>query len=499
MVSKRILPPDLKTAELYFVGIKGTGMSALAELMQSHGAAVSGSDTAERFYTDAILRSLGIAYHEGFRRENVPADADLVIYSAAYDPETHPELLEARRKGIPIAEYTLALGELSRNQHATGIAGVHGKTTTTAMAGTVVKQLELPAGVLVGSAVRGFDDRATYFGGDRYFLAETCEYRRHFLSFHPNQLVITTVDIDHLDYYRDYADIESAFLEYADRLPDGGTLIYCADDAGARDCAEKLAADRPDIVFRPYGFEAEGCFRIEDYRSEPGLHLFRLAGWQTEFKLRVPGIHSVLDAAAAAAAVYGILADFKQDSNKSINEVNGGNQGGTIGEREMDAIAAALETFRGSKRRSEILGERGGVLFADDYGHHPKEIQSTLEGFRRFYPGRRLIVDFMSHTYTRTQALLDDFAGAFADADIVILHKIYASAREKAGSVDGRTLYEKVKQRHPHVLYYHEVEDAEPDVRRMLQPGDLFLTLGAGDNWRIGAALYHHFETEKNV
>lgn len=483
MVSKRILPPDLQTAKLYFVGIKGTGMSALAELMQSHGAAVSGSDTEEHFYTDEILTALGIVYYEGFNKENVPADSDLVIYSAAYNPATHPELVEARRRGIPVVEYTVALGELSRDLHATGIAGVHGKTTTAAMAGTIVKELKLPVGVLVGSAVRGFNDRATYFGGDRYFIAETCEYRRHFLAFHPNQLVLTTVDIDHLDYYRDYDDIESAFLEYADRLPAGGSLIYCADDDGARGCAEKLSKARPDIVLRPYGFEAEGNFRIEDYRSKPGLHSYRLAGWQTGFKLRVPGLHSVLDAAAAAAAVYGILADI----------------GGKVGESKMGAIAAALETFRGSKRRSEILGERGGVLFADDYGHHPKEIETTLAGFRRFYPDRRLIVDFMSHTYTRTQALLNQFADAFSDADIVILHKIYASAREKAGSVDGRTLYEKVKQRHPCVRYYHEVEDAEAEVRQMLRPGDLFLTIGAGDNWRIGATLYHQLETENTV
>jgi len=483
MDSKRILPPDLKKAKLYFIGIKGTGMSALAELMQSHGAKVSGSDTDERFYTDAILDSLGIPYYEGFQGDQVPGDADLVIYSAAYDPETHPEIVESRRRGIPIAEYSLALGELSRNLHATGIAGVHGKTTTAAMAGIIVKALELPAGVLVGSAVRGFNDRATYFGGDQYFIAETCEYRRHFLSFHPNQLVITTVDVDHLDYYRDYADIESAFLEYADRLPRGGTLIYCADDAGALGCAIKLAERRTDLVLRPYGFEAAGDFQIVDYCSEPGVHSYRLAGWQTEFKLRVPGVHSVLDATAAAAAVYGILAD----------------SGGQVGEGEMAGVAAALETFRGSKRRSEILGERAGVLFADDYGHHPKEIRTTLAGFRRFYPDRRMIVDFMSHTYTRTQALLDEFAQAFAEADIVILHKIYASARERAGAVDGCTLFEKVKQRHPHVLYYHEVDDAEPDVMRLLQAGDLFITIGAGDNWRLGAALYKKIESEKEI
>lgn len=480
---KRIFPPDLKTAEFYFVGIKGTGMSALAELMQSHGARVSGSDTAERFYTDAILTSLGIPYYEGFRAENVPSAVDLVIYSAAYDSQTHPELSEARRRGIPIAEYTVALGELSRDLHATGIAGVHGKTTTAAMAGTIVKELNLPASVLVGSAVRGFNDRATYFGGERYFIAETCEYRRHFLSFHPNQLVVTTVDVDHLDYYRDFEDVESAFLEYAERLPAGGSLIYCGDDAGARGMVEKLTGLRSDILLVPYGFGVEGNFQLVEYRREPGLHTFHFAGWQTEFKLRIPGTHSVLDGAAAVAAVCGILTDA----------------GGTVDEADMAGIAEALEGFRGSKRRSEILGERGGVVFADDYGHHPKEIRTTLQGFRTFYPDRRIVVDFMSHTYTRTQALLKEFAGAFADADIVILHKIYASAREKVGSVDGRTLFEKVQQQHPHVLYYHEVEDAEEDLRRMLQPGDLFITIGAGDNWRIGSALYHSYETEKHI
>lgn len=483
MVSKRIFPSDLKTAELYFVGIKGTGMSALAELMQSHGARVSGSDTEEQFYTDAILTSLGIPYYEGFRAENVPAEVDLVVYSAAYDPQTHPELSAARRRGIPIAEYTVALGELSRDLHATGIAGVHGKTTTTAMAGTIVKELDLPVSVLVGSAVRGFNDRATYFGGERYFIAETCEYRRHFLAFHPNQLVVTSVDVDHLDYYRDFEDVESAFLEYAEKLPSGGSLIFCADDAGACGMVEKLARRRSDILLVPYGFGAEGNFQIVDYRCEPGLHTFRLAGWRTEFKLRIPGVHSVLDGAAAVAVVYGILTDA----------------GRTADATAMAGIATALESFRGSKRRSEILGERGGVIFADDYGHHPKEIRTTLQGFREFYPDRRIIVDFMSHTYTRTQALLNEFAAAFGDADILILHKIYASAREKVGSVDGRTLFEKVRPQHPHVLYYHEVEDAEEDLRRMLQPGDLFITLGAGDNWRIGSKLYQNYESEKRV
>lgn len=462
-------------------------MSALAELMMGHGARVSGSDTEEQFYTDEILKALGIRYFEGFKPENLPSPTDLVIYSAAYDPKTHPELIEARRRGIALAEYTEALGELSRDLHATGIAGVHGKTTTTAMAGTIIKELDLPAGVLVGSAVRGFQNRATYFGGDRYFLAETCEYRRHFLSFHPNQLVVTSVDADHLDYYRDYADIESAFIEYAQKLPKGGTLIYCADDPGAAELSVKVRTRRPDIKMLPYGFKAEGDFRIDEYRVEPGRHSYRLAGWNAQFRLRVPGLHSVLDGVAATAAVHGIILD---ESGRSL---------GRASESVMGDVAAALETFRGSKRRSEILGERGGVLFADDYAHHPKEIKTTLQGFREFYPDRRVVVDFMSHTYSRTQALLGEFAGAFSDADMVVLNKIYASAREKAGSVNGITLYESLRQQHPQVLYFHELEDAEKELEQILRPGDLFITMGAGDNWRISAALYETFSMEKNA
>ena len=483
MASNYILPTDLNTASVYFVGIKGTGMSALAELMLNHGAEVSGSDTEEQFYTDTILNNLGIRYAEGFRPENLPAEPDVVIYSAAYNPETHPELLAARERGIPLVEYTKALGELSRNVHATGIAGVHGKTTTTAMAGTIVKELALPAGVLVGSAVKAFQDRATYFGGDRYFIAETCEYRRHFLDFHPNQLVITTVDTDHLDYYRDYADIESAFIEYSLKLPRGGKLIYCADDPGAAVCAAKVGQLRSDLHMVPYGFEASGDFQIVNYRAIPGLHTFQLAGWPSEFHLKVPGMHSVVDGAAAAAAVHGILLDAK----------------GKVTESDINAIARGLESFSGSKRRSEILGEQAGVLFADDYGHHPSEIKTTLQGFREFYPNRRLIVDFMSHTYTRTQALLPEFAAAFSDADIVVLHKIYASAREKVGTVDGRTLYDAVSKQHPQVWYYHELEEAEADLKNVLQPGDLFITMGAGDNWRLGLALYNTFGLEKNI
>lgn len=475
------IPRDVRSMNIYFVGIKGTGMSALAELMLRGGASVTGSDTSEHFYTDEVLKSLKIPYMEGFKAENLPSDVDFVVHSAAYNPENHPELLEAKRRGVPIVEYTRALGDLSRDIHATGVAGVHGKTTTTALIGTIVKDLGLPGSVLVGSAVRGFDNRATYYNGDRFFVAETCEYRRHFLAFHPDQLVVTTVDVDHLDYFRDYADIESAFMEYARKLPSRGRLVYCSDDPGAADLAGAVKQERRDLRLVPYGTSADGEFRIVESGLEPGRQRMRLAGWDRDIFLKVPGHHTLLNAAGAVAAAAGLYGELNRD----------------LGEAEFERIAASLEGFSGSKRRSELLGTAAGVLFVDDYGHHPREIRTTLQGFREFYPDRRIIIDFMSHTYTRTRALLDDFATAFTDADVVILHKIYASARETSALVDGRTLYRRVQEQHPQVYYFQEVDEASDFLSEFFQDGDLFITMGAGENWRLGAQLYHDMSGEE--
>ncbi len=484
------IPADLTNFKLYFVGIKGTGMAALAELLQGRGARVEGSDTHERFYTDAVLTRLGIPYREGFAPSNVPDDAQLVIHSAAYDPSTHPELLEAVRQGLPVLEYTDALGELSKTAFSVGVAGVHGKTTTTAMIGNICKEEGLPAYVLVGSAVSNFGSRSTFVGGDRCFVAETCEYRRHFLSFRPDVIVVTNVDADHLDYYEDGEEVLSAFVEYGRLLPEGGSLVYCADDDGAAELARRLSCERRDISLVPYGFEAGGAYGIRDYRRASGVHRFLLApgqepeaahGGAGELEVRIPGIHSVLNAAAAVAATDLIKTHL----------------GSTASMGSPEGVRRALADFSGSKRRSEILGEAVGVIFADDYGHHPREIRGTIEGFREFYPERRIIVDFMSHTYTRTAAFLEEFATAFGSCDEVILHKIYASAREKEGKIDGRSLFEKIKDRHPNVRYFHEVMDAEPYLAEHLSAGDLFLTMGAGDNWRLSEALYGRFAEEE--
>jgi UDP-N-acetylmuramate--alanine ligase len=339
----------------------------------------------------------------------------------------------------------------------------------------------------VGSAVKGFNDRSTLNLGNKYFIAETCEYRRHFLSFHPRRIILSSVESDHQDYYPTYESIRDAFVEYCRLLPPDGELIYCADDPGAREVAaisaEGCGGIASPLHLVPYGFTAEGDYRILSYEVEGERAVLRLAGFPGELHIRVPGRHQALNAAAALALCSSLMA----------KETGERNPGGWTAERR-EGVRRALEEFAGSRRRSEILGDAGGILFMDDYAHHPTAIKTTLEGLRSFYPRRRIIVSFMSHTYTRTASLLDDFAGSFKDADIVFLHRIYASARERySGGVNGRTLFEKTREKRNKVYYTDEPLEAADLLKDLLRPGDLFLTMGAGDNWTLGKKLYHYY------
>jgi len=461
------LPQLLAEADIYMVGIKGTGMAALAEILVAGGARVTGSDTAERFYTDDLLQSLGLHYAEGFAASNLPDQIDIVIYSAAYDPAIHVELIAAAARGLRLISYTEALGELSDAMPSVGIAGVHGKTTTAALCAVIVRAAGLPGTVLAGSTLRDLGGRATLIQGRSFFIAETCEYRRNFLSFRPAVIVVTSIEADHLDYFHDRADVFSAFEEYARNLPPGGELIYCADDHGACELADSISRERPDIRTTGYGERADGEGRLT-YLPGPSGEI-RFSVGRRPFTLRIPGKHNALNAAAALIAT---------DRARQIAR-------GEMGEAEFGAFARdAVSAFTGTRRRSEVVGEAGGVLILDDYAHHPTAISVTLAGYREFYPGRRLILDFMSHTYSRTIALLDEFGTALAVADILILHEIYASAREEnPGDVNGEQLAD-----------VRQVMDALPLVESLVQSGDLFVTMGAGNNWELGRALFRTLE-----
>lgn len=470
------LPENLSGYHIHMIGIKGTGMAALAELLVSRGAVLTGSDVSDEFYTDALLQKLHIPVNCPFSPSNIPASTRLIIYSTAYTPDKNPELRAAAEQNLPRMSYPEALGAFSAYSYSAGIAGVHGKTTTTGMAGTLLKDLDLDVSVLAGSAVSNFGGGCTVINGSKYFVAETCEYKRNFLFFHPQKIVLTSVESDHQDYYPQYEDILTAFLQYIDRLPQFSELIYCSDDTGARETAKLTFSARPDLILTPYGKTAYGDYGIKTVGIQNGQSVFSLHGFAEEFRIGIPGEHSILNATAAVALVIGLI---KQERKK-------------VTAADLASIRKSLASFKGAKRRSEILGEVNGILFMDDYGHHPTAIYKTLKGIHEFYPKRRIIADFMSHTYSRTAALLSEFADAFSYADTVILHKIYSSAREKYnGSINGRTLYEQMKRRRKKVHYFEDVMDAKDFVEKELRTNDLFITVGAGDNWKLGRAVYN--------
>jgi len=481
-------------SSIYFIGIKGTGVCALAELMHNNGIKCSGSDINEKFYTDEILKELRIPFNEDFDAAHITKDIDMVIYSAAYTADSNPQLARAQELGIPMLKYTDALGAWSAKFDSTGICGVHGKTTTTAICGVIMQAAGLPAQILVGSAAIDFGGRSTLNLGNKYFIAETCEYRRHFMSFCPRRIILTSVESDHQDYFPTYESIRDAFVEYCRLLPNGGQLIYCADDPGASEVANIINNDNRGIKLIPYGFTAAGDFKINSYCVKNERCIFSIAGFPGEFKMRIPGRHEALNTAAGLALAVSLAKNEKQTADKNI-----------LSDEQIHSIKDALENFRSTKRRSEIIGEAQGIIFMDDYGHHPTAIKTTLEGIKSFYPTRRLIVSFMSHTYTRTSALLDEFSSCFNDADIAIFHKIYASAREDyKGGVNGRTLYEKTAEVRKSItgtsikketFYFNEIDEAFLPLCKMLKDGDIFVTLGAGNNWPLGEKLFAHFNS----
>lgn len=495
----KTLPENLKGVHLHFVGIKGTGMVALVEIFHHAGAIISGSDVTERFYTDEILEKLNIK-PKTFSENNITDDIQYVIYSSAYKIDKTPDLICANKKNIPCLLYTEALGSYSQKSYSCGICGVHGKTSTTGLTGTILKQIDLPVQVLAGSVINSFGNSCTFTSplinseNKTIFVAETCEYQKHFMSFCPQKIILTSVESDHQDFYPTYESIRDAFVEYILKLPQNGDLIFCSDDKGAVEVSKIIQKKREDINLIPYGFNSKGDFKIEFIKTENeknyfNISLFSKNGFEP-FALSVPGFHEMLDSVAAVALVCALL---KQNNKNPI--------------KYYSSIKKGLFEFSGGKRRSEKVGSfttknGNNVLVIDDYGHHPTAIKTTLSGYRQFYKNRKIIVDFMSHTYSRTQSLLKEFASSFESCDEVILHKIYSSARENPNdfSITGKTLYEEVIKsgiNKENVHYFEEILDAKDFVLQELnkplpenyKDGYLFVTMGAGDNWKLGKAI----------
>ena len=448
----------LRLRRLHFVGAGGVGMSGLAEiLLLSTPLEISGCDLQRSENTDRLAR-LGARIATGHDASHV-READLLVISSAV-AESNPEVAAARAAGIPVIRRAEMLGEIMRLKQGIAVAGTHGKTTTTSMTGLVLTEAGFDPTIVVGGQVRILGTGARLGKGD-FLVAEADEFDRSFLELTPVVAVITNIEEDHLDTYRDLDEIVDAFTAFAGRVAFYGAVIGCADDAGV---ARVLPRVKRRVV--TYG-ESEGAsLRARGIRPDPQGTTFEV--WEGErsllgtVRLPIPGRHNVSNALAAVAVGRELSIPFPK-------------------------IAAALATFSGVVRRFETKGERGGVRVVDDYAHHPTEITATLSAARQVYPERRLVALFQPHLFSRTRDFAEDFGRSLCGSDVAVVTDVYASREKPIPGVTGELVQRAaVEQGHPKAVYVADREKVVGVLEGILQPGDLLLTLGAGDVVRFG-------------
>jgi UDP-N-acetylmuramate--alanine ligase len=439
----------------HFIGIGGIGMSGIAEILLNLGMKVSGSDLRRGPVTDRLAR-MGATIYEGHQASNV-AGATVVVASSAV-PATNPEVVEAHDRKIPVIQRAEMLAELMRLKYSIAIAGMHGKTTTTSMVASVLAAGGLDPTVVVGGRVDSLGSNAK-LGSSRYMVVEADESDRSFLKLSPILAVVTNLDREHMDCYRDMADVEEAFLTFMDKVPFYGAVTACVDNPLLREILPR--AERR--VFT-YGVADEADYRLEFLDSGqacPSSVQSCFAHFQVRtagellgpFELHVPGRHNVLNATAAVAIAHQLEVSAEQ-------------------------IAQGLRLFNGVDRRFQRRGQAGGVTVVDDYGHHPTEIRATLAAAREC-GHRRIHVVFQPHRYSRTRDLLEEFRGAFTDADTVIVLPIYAASEDPIPGVTAERLAQRIEG--PQVQFAPDFASAVAAVAAQAKEGDLILTLGAGN------------------
>lgn len=438
---------------IHFVGIGGIGMSGLARILLQHGGfQVSGSDLHDSPSLDG-LRAMGARIHVGHGADNLQ-DAQAVVYSSAISYENQ-EIQEARNRSLPLVHRSELLAELMRFKEGITITGTHGKTTTTAFCGLVLQESGLDPTVVVGANVQRLGGNARY-GKGRYFVAEADESDRSFLKLRPLTTVITNIDLDHMDVYRNLDDLKETFLQHIHSIPFYGTVILCRDDPHLRSLQKNV--HRRMLT---YGLSTDSDIQAQNLElkgfksSYQCVYENRIQG---QVRLNVGGEHNVVNSLAAIAMGRSLGLDFA-------------------------TIAAALERFEGAERRLEWKGEKNGVVVIDDYGHHPAEIRASLTACKQVE--RRIVLVFQPHRYTRTQHLMDSLAESFDLADELYLLDIYAAGETPIHGVTSEVLADRVASRRP-VTYVRSFEEALERLNESMGHGDLLLTMGAGNVWRLG-------------
>ncbi len=470
-----------KIQQIHFVGIGGIGMSGIAEVLLNLGYRVSGSDLRGSAVTRR-LQGLGAAVFEGHRAENI-SGAEVVVTSSAIAAE-NPEVVEAHKLHVPVIQRAEMLAELMRLKYGIAIAGMHGKTTTTSMVAAVLAGGGLDPTVVVGGRVDALGSNAR-LGKSQYLVAEADESDRSFLKLSPILSVVTNIDREHMDCYRNMRDVKKTFLEFMDRVPFYGMVVVCNDDPLLRRLLPQV--QRRTLT---YGTKRGSDFLIKlEKAPAPGEAPNRMPGDGSplsrfhvsyrkkdlgEFTLHVPGLHNILNATAALAVGVGLDVD-------------------------LAAIRTALDQFRGVDRRFQLRGQADGVSVIDDYGHHPTEVKATLAAARQC-GFRKVHVIFQPHRYTRTRDLIEEFTGAFGDSDSLTVLDIYAASEKPIEGVTGEILASRIAEKTgKRVHYANSFEAASSSIVALAEPGDMILTLGAGSVSQLGPVLLEKLNRRKPV
>jgi UDP-N-acetylmuramate--alanine ligase len=445
-------------AQVHFVGIGGIGMSGIAEVLLNLGYRVTGSDLKGSDITRR-LASLGATIYEGHKAQNL-VQADVVVISSAVKKD-NPEVVAARQRKIPVIPRAEMLAELMRLKYAVAVAGSHGKTTTTSMVATVLSAAGLDPTAVVGGKVNVLDSNAK-LGKSELMVVEADESDGSFLKLHPAITVVTNIDPEHMDHYGTLEALKTAFVEFCNRVPFYGLNVLCLDHPNVQELVPRL---EKRVV--TYGSSHMADYRLEGVRLEgfsTRFQAFRRDEPLGEFRVRMVGAHNALNALAVIAVAEEM-------------------------EIPLDTVRGALAEFGGVQRRFTVRGEVNGITVVDDYGHHPTEVLATLAGARRAF-GRRLVVAFQPHRYTRTHDLKKEFTTSFNDADVLFVSSVYAAGEEPIPGATGDALAEAIRAHgHRDVTYVDKRVDLPAAIAPRLREGDIVLTLGAGDITQVGPDL----------
>ena len=446
--------------KLHFVGIGGIGMSGIAEILIDQKFSVTGSDKAVSENTER-LASLGAKVHIGHDAKNLDSDVDALVYSSAVYAD-NPEIMEAQKRKIPIIRRAEMLAEVMRLKYGIGIAGTHGKTTTTSMVSLVLMEGDVDPTVIVGGRLHGLAGSNARLGQGDFIVVEADEFDRSFLSITPTIAVLTTLETDHLDCYRDLEDIKGAFIQFASKVPFYGFVVLCLDEPALQEIMPKI---KKKII--TYGLNSQADLQAVDIVHKNNVSKFLVVHEGKELgtvELQIPGKHNIQNALAAIAVGLQLGVPF-------------------------DKVKAGIEKFTGVFRRWEVKAEINGVTVVDDYAHHPTEIRVTLAGAKAGWR-RRVVCVFQPHLYSRTRDFYDEFGRSFFDADVLVMTDVYPAREEPIQGINGELIANAAREfGHKQVFYVPDKQNVPDFLLRIKQKGDIIITMGAGDIWKFGEAF----------